>query len=184
MAAPLVPIDCSSDDLAVPLLILPLLQILPLLLEPLVLLLSLLLLPVDVLLGPGAVGLLLVAALGLLVAQIVTAFLLIALEPSPPCLLFPRHVARLVARHATTTTPAAPASEVRRVVVPIVGRREALVGAGGPEAGVVPDARHAAGRQDDAQERGRHDASHALPVARGHPSDDPHCSSDLPVDVR
>src|SRR5262245_3434383 len=151
MAAPLVPIDCSTDVLAVPLLILPLLQILPLLLEPPVLLLSLLLLPVDVLLGPGAVGLLLRTALGLLVAQIVTAFLLIALEPSPLCLLLPRHVARLVARHASTVTPAAPASEVRRVVVSIVGRREALVGARGPEAGVVPDAGHAAGRQDDAR---------------------------------
>src|SRR5262249_61301811 len=130
-------------------------------------------------LGRAVFGSLLLAALGLLVATIVPAFLLIALEPSPLCLLLTRHVARLVARHATTTTPAAPASEVRRVVVPIVGRREALVGAGGPEAGVVPDAGHAAGRQDDAQERGRHDASHALPVALGHPSAAPHGSSDL-----
>src|SRR5262249_59684963 len=134
MAAPLVPIDCSTDVLAVPLLILPLLQILPLILEPLVLLLSLLLLPVDVLLGPGAVGLLLRAALGLLVAQIVTAFLLIALEPSPLCLLLPRHVARFCAPHAATVTPTTPASEVRPVVVSIVGWREDLLQAEGPDA--------------------------------------------------
>src|SRR5262245_42185909 len=175
MAAPIVPIDCSTEDLAVPLLILPLLQILPLLLEPLVLLLSLLLLPVDVLLAPGVVGLLPVATLGLLVEQILTAFLLLALEPLPLRLLLPCHVARLVARHATTTAPAAPASVVRRIVLPVVGRRViAPVRSRGAEARIVPEPGHAAGRQDDAQERGGHNASHGLPVPRRHATDDPH----------